>query len=179
MKKIISLAFVVLTLFVFSGCSKQEPNVAVNDIMEDIKNQIAKDMKAAGVPEDSFKDGKLPGILQIDFTSEESDPMIENMLELLNKEDIEQGIGLVQMMNVKSDQIFVLKAADESKVSILKEALEKQKEKQEQIWSTYLPDQYEKVKNNIIKVNGKYLIYITYDNPEKIEEIFDNFLNEK
>lgn len=179
MKKIISLVLVAVTLFAFAGCGKREPNVAVSDIMEDIKNQIAKDMKAAGMPEDNFKDGKLPGFLEVDLTSEEPDPMAEMILEMFSKEDFEEGFALVQMMNVNSDQIFVLKAADESKVSVLKEVLEKQKEKQEQIWATYLPEQYEKVKNNIIKVNGKYLIYITYDNPEKIEEIFDNSLTVK
>lgn len=174
MKKVLGIVIAVAMILAFVGCSKQAPNVAVSDIMEAIKNQMVEDMKAAGVPEDSFKDGKLPGFLEIDFTSEDIDPMAEMVLELFNKEDLEEGYALVQMMNVKSDEIFVLKAADESKVPALKEALEKEKEKQDQIWSTYLPDQYEKVKNNIIKVNGKYLIYITYDNPEKIEEVFDN-----
>lgn len=173
MKKILGIVIAVTMIFAFVGCSKQEPNVAVGDIMKAIKNQMIEDMKAAGMTEDSFKDGNLPGFLEVDFKSESSDPMTEMMLELFNKEDLEEGYALVQMINVKSDEIFVLKAADESKVSVLKEALEKEKEKQDKIWSTYLPDQYEKVKNNIIKVHGKYLIYITYDNPEKIEEIFD------
>ena len=83
------------------------------------------------------------------------------------------------MMNVKSDLIFVLKAADESKVQVLKEALEEQKTKQEGIWSNYLIDQYEKVQNNVIKVNGKYLLYATCDHPENIEAIFDNALSSK
>ena len=41
------------------------------------------------------------------------------------------------------------------------------------MWEMYLPDQFEKVKNNLILSKGTYLIYITYDNPEAIEKIFN------
>ncbi|MCY6370091.1 DUF4358 domain-containing protein [Clostridium ganghwense] len=176
MKRILSLAIVVLSIFAFGGCAKKTPNVPVKDIVESIKNQMTEDMKAAGAPEESFKDGKLPGFMEIDLTSEETEPFAKPVKEKYNMEDLEEGIVLQQMMSVKSDLIIVLKAKDESKVENLKAVLEKEKEQQEKIWSQYLPDQYEKVKNNIIKVKGNYLIYITYENPEKIEAIFDNAL---
>lgn len=177
MKKIIALSVVLLTLLAFVGCSSQETevNVTISEIMEAVKNQMADDMKAGGMPEDNFKDGKLPGYMEVDLTGEESQSQI---MELFNSEDIEEGVVLQQMINIKSDLIIVVKAKDETKVEGVKESLNKVKEQQENIWSKYLPDQYEKVKNNVIKTNGNYVIYITYDNPESIEEKFESSLNE-
>ncbi|WP_066496776.1 DUF4358 domain-containing protein [Abyssisolibacter fermentans] len=174
MKKILSLIFIIATLFSFVGCTEKAPevNVPVKDIVASIKEQMIKDMKAAGVPEDMFKDGDLPRYMETDLTSEGQDPISK----LFNKEDLEGGIVLQQMMNVKSDLIIVLKAKDESSIDNLKASLEEVKKQQENIWSTYLPDQYEKVKNNIIKVEGNYLVYITYDNPENIITVFNNTL---
>lgn len=174
MKKILSLVLVVAAMLTFVACGQQASgaNVSVNDIVGGIKEHITEDLKAGGVPEDSFEDGMLPGYLELDLTKEEQNPIAE----LFNKEDIEEGTVLQPMMNVKSDLIIVLKAKDESKVEELKASLEKVKEGQVSTWSQYLPDQYEKVENNVIKSTGKYLVYATYDNPEKIEEIFDNLL---
>lgn len=176
MKKIIALSVVLLTLLAFVGCSSQEAevNVTVSEIIEAVKNQMADDMKAGGMPEDNFKDGKLPGYMEVDLTGEESQSQI---MELFNSEDIEEGVVLQQMINIKSDLIIIVKAKDETKVEGVKESLSKVKEQQENIWSKYLPDQYEKVKNNVIKTNGNYVIYITYDNPESIEEKFESSLN--
>lgn len=177
MKKILIGMTVLVTLFVFIGCGKKTPevNIAVSDISNDVKSIIAEDLKKAGVPEESFKDVQLPMYMEIDLTGETQNPFSE----IINKEDIEEGIAIQQMMNVKSDMIVILKAKDETKVESLKTSLEKIKEQQTKIWETYLQDQYEKVKNNLILTNGKYLVYITYESPEKIETTFNNALNEK
>ncbi|SHI03674.1 DUF4358 domain-containing protein [Clostridium grantii] len=174
MKKNLIVVAVIVSIFALIGCSKKTPevNVSVNDIMKDIKVQIAEDMKNGGVPEEDFKDGQLPMYMEMDLTSETPNPLSE----MINKDDIEEGIALQPMMNVKSDMIVVLKAKDISKVESLKTSLQSIKEQQNQIWERYLPDQYEKVKNNIILSNGKYLIYITYDDVEKIQTAYENAL---
>lgn len=174
MKKILIVMITIVSLFTFMGCSQKtsEINVPVTDIMKDIKTQIAKDMKANGVPEESFKEGQLPMYMESELTAETPNPMNE----IINKEDLEEGMVLELMINIKSDLIIVLKAKDDTKVENLKTSLEKVKEKQSKIWEAYLPDQYEKVKNTIIKSNGNYLVYITYDDAEKIEAAFDNAL---
>ena len=77
-------------------------------------------------------------------------------------------------MNVNADEIILLEAKDEKQVASLKEALEKELEGQVQTWKQYLPDQYEKVENNVIKTNGKYLLYVTYTKPGNIEKVFDS-----
>ena len=92
---------------------------------------------------------------------------------MFNKEDLEEGTILMQMMNIKSDQIIVLKAKDESKVEDLKAALEKVKEGQMSTWETYLPDQYELVKANKIQTQGNYVLYVTSSQAEEIVKIFE------
>lgn len=76
-------------------------------------------------------------------------------------------------MNVNADEIIVLEAADEAQTDEVKTALENELAAQVQTWEQYLPDQFEKVKNNVILQNGTQFIYITYDQPEKIAQIFD------
>jgi len=176
MKKILSFIISVLTIFTIAGCGKQAVNVSVSNIITDIKGVIAADMKKDGVDEERFKDGKLPGYIKVDLTSEDNKFSVPIKI---NKDDIEEGYILASLINIRSDEIIVLKAKDESKVADLKEKLEEEKQKQIKIWEQYLPDQYEKVKNNIIKTKGKYLIYITANNPEKIEEVFDKAFERK
>lgn len=79
---------------------------------------------------------------------------------------------LKAMINVKADEIIVLKAADEKYIEDLKKALEEEGAAQEQQWSTYLPDQHEIVKNRIIKQEGLYLALIISEKAEDIEKAF-------
>ncbi|MCH1625916.1 DUF4358 domain-containing protein [Fredinandcohnia quinoae] len=187
MKKISILVVTMFCLLLVVACSneadkkKEEtpepaPKVSLEKMATEIKEQIAEDLKAGGVTE-PLVDGKLQMYIEANLKdSTESDPGVPIYLERMqiNQEDLANGVVVGAMMNVNSDEIIVLEAADEEKVDALKEALEREKAAQNQTWEQYLPDQYEKVKKNIIKTNGTFLIYITYDNPESIEKIFDN-----
>lgn len=175
------LSFVLCLAIV--GCSNQSnekrekaPKVSLKEINTAIKEQLAEDMKAQGAGEDVLVDGNLQGYIEVDLMNE-SDPSTPVYMEKmkLDKEEIEDGVVLAAMMNINSDEIILLKAKDESNVKSLKEALEREKEIQIKTWEIYLPDQYEKVKNNVIKTNGKYLLYVTSEHPEKLEEIFDSY----
>lgn len=183
MKKLMSLFVFVLFLGVVVGCSNQEsekseaePKVTLEEMSLKIKEQMAADMKEQGAGEDVLVDGKLQGYIEVDLMNDK-DPSTPIYMEkmVLNKEEEEDGIVLAAMMNVNSDEIILLKAKDKAHVKSLKEALEREKEAQIKTWEIYLPDQFEKVKNNVIKTNGNYLLYVTYSNPEKIEAIFDSY----
>ncbi|MGM0836594.1 MAG: DUF4358 domain-containing protein [Bacillota bacterium] len=183
MKKFSSLAIISFLIFIMVGCSSPSPengdsNVSIDDMLNDIKEQVAEDMKANGAGEEVYVDGELQGYMEGDLVeTDESDPFVSIYMEKmeLNKEELKNGYVLAPMMNINSDEIFLLEAKDEAQVESLKAALEREKVAQVQIWEQYLPDQYEKVENNIIKTNGKFLLYVTYENPEKIESIFDGF----
>lgn len=185
MKKLMNLLVFVLVLGLVVGCSNQKsekneeaPKVTLEEMSLKIKEQMAADMKEQGAGEDVLVEGKLQSYIEVDLM-DDKDPSTPIYMEKmkLNKEEVEDGIVLAAMMNVNSDEIILLKAKDEAHVKSLKEALEREKEAQIKTWEIYLPDQFEKVKNNVIKTNGNYLLYVTYGNPEKIEEIFDSYFD--
>lgn len=176
MKKLILLSLTLFTLLAMSACGKgQNSNISLDELVTEIKDAMAEDLKANGVDE-PVVDGQLLGFLEVNLT----DPQPEDEYFIdklkLDKNLLEAGYAIAAMMNVNSDEIIVLQAKDSSNVQALKEALESELDAQVQTWEQYLPDQYEKVKNNIIKTKGNYLIYITYDQPEKIETVFDSKL---
>ncbi len=171
MKKIIGMALIVVAILAVVGCSPQNnAQVEVSDILDGIKEQVATDLKAAGVSEDQLADGNLPGYQEIDILTDEED----SLPKLFTKDNIAEGYILQHIVDQNANLIIVLKAKDEDKVEALKEELDKVKEQQVTTYQTNLPEQYNKVEANIIKTNGSYLLYVTYDDSEKIEDIFDN-----
>ncbi|GEM00962.1 protein of unknown function [Halolactibacillus halophilus] len=137
--------------------------IDTSEVMDQIESQISDDM-----------DGETGMFQRVNLTNEE-DPMGQMYIDTMGIERnlIASGFGYQSMMNVNSTTIIVLESASTDDVLAVKEGLEAYLENQVNVWSQYLPDQYEKVENNIIKTEGNYLIYITYDNPENIETIFD------
>ena len=153
--------------------SSNNQDISLEKIYTQTKDAIAEDLKADGIAE-PIVDGKLSSYLEADLTSAEN-PDRDFYLEKLGikQEQLNAGYVIAAMMSVNSDEIILLEAKDETEVASLKTALEKELAAQTQTWEQYLPDQFEKVKNNIIQTNGNFLIYITYDYPEKIAEIFN------
>lgn len=176
MKKLYMFLVSILIIIIFIGCSSQSETkeVTVSDIMLNIKEQIALDLKEGGVPEDELKDENLPTMLEGDLKAKKTDPLIDS--DGLDIEYIEEGIILQAVININSDRIIILKAKDKNNVQDLKKSLEDIRKNQAKIWEHYLPDQYKKIENTIIKEKGNYLLYVTYDNPDKIETIFDEML---
>lgn len=176
MNKIIKgISLIMIIGILATGCSNdskqtnEAEDVPLEKIYEEIKEKV-----------DTDTDGNIGGYLQIDLLEEDGvDPSADIYQETLQLDDnnIKNGFVLAAMMNVNADEIILLEASDENKVDELLKMLEQQLENQIQVWETYLPDQYEKVKNNIIKTNGNYLLYVTYENPEEIEAIFDSYFD--
>lgn len=92
----------------------------------------------------------------------------------LTDEYIAEGYLFASAMNVNAYTIILNEAKEASQIPLVEEKLETYFEAQYNIWEMYLPDQFEKVKNTIIETKGNYIIYITYENPEKMKDIFTN-----
>lgn len=176
-----------LVLVLAAGCSQkndaekpEEVNVSFDEVTTSIKEAIAKDLKEdGGVEEEVLVDGKLTYYTETDLTASTDDAGVAIWLEKMNvdQEKLANGLVIAAMMNVNADEVIVLEAKDEADVEALKASLEKELENQDQTWKQYLPEQYEKVKENIITTKGKYLLYVTYTNPEKVEEAFNSKFN--
>lgn len=78
------------------------------------------------------------------------------------------------MINVKANEIIVVKVKDEADIGMAKSALEQRKNQVYKTWEQYLPDQFEMVKQGVIKTNGKYAALII--SPE-VSGVASQFIN--
>jgi len=173
MKKVWLVVSLIILAMVMAACGSdsagdsQDETEAVTmdteEVMSQIESQISDDM-----------DGET-GMFQCANLTDEEDPTSQMYIDTMGIERdlIASGFGYQSMMNVNSTVIMVLEAASTDDVPAVEEGLEAYLDNQVGVWEQYLPDQYEKVENNVIKTAGNYLIYITYDHPENIEAIFD------
>lgn len=177
MKRIMILLVTMALVLGVTGCTKPV-NVPIADVLAEVKEAIKTDLLASGsFTEEDLEEG-LPGLLEGDLLKDDlmmfvSDP------DIFKKELISEGAILAPMFNVMSDEIILLKAKDRGAVKELQSALEEEKENRLKQWETYLPNQHEKVKNTIIKVEGQYLLYATWEDPTIIEAAFDKALSGK
>ena len=89
---------------------------------------------------------------------------------LIDKYKIKNIIGREPIVHTKSGMYVVIQT-DLDNIQDVKLALESYGSEYEEQWKTYLPDQYELVKNREIGVKGDYVYMIVSESPEKILEL--------
>lgn len=89
---------------------------------------------------------------------------------LIDKSKIKNIIGREPIVHTKSGMYVVIET-DLDNIQDVKLALESYGSEYEEQWKTYLPDQYELVKNREIGVKGNYVYMIVSESPEKILEL--------
>lgn len=153
---------VMTAVLILTGCGGKEAAVANVPVQEIVTAIQEKAEMAQSVEQMDLKENA-------DFAQ---------MLNI-SPEDLAEGIIAKAMINVKADELIVLKAADDSKIETLKKALEDEGAAQEQNWSTYLPEQYEIVKKRLIMQQGPYLMLFIGDKTDVAEETFNSMLTAK
>ena len=166
MKKIKLLMMTLLITVLAVGCSKGSEQGGETGETSPTKIQETLS-KAYDTP---LEDGVLSGYHLTDMTNEEEMLMYEG---IFNSEDIKSGYILQPMMNVKSELIIVAEAKDAESVENIKASYEKVLSDQDEMWSRYLPDQYELVKANKIQTQGNYVLYVTSEQVEEIVKVFE------
>ena len=86
---------------------------------------------------------------------------------LIDEDKIQDIIGKSPIINTKSSMYVVIKT-DENNLQEVKMSMESYAVEYENQWSTYLPDQYELVKNREIGIKGNYVYMIISEKPEEI-----------
>ncbi len=82
-------------------------------------------------------------------------------------------------MNTAATEVIVLEAV-EGQVSVAEEVIEKRLVDLDANWSTYLPDQYELVKNATVITEGNYVIMVvSHDSAAVAETIVSSLTTEK
>ena len=162
-----NLVFSLLALsLLFTACSKKEMNSDLASL-DDVAAVITAEMKTfllnGGVAEEDFTGNALPSYSIMRLKDENFQLPIE-----YDKNKLEDALVITHNMNVKSDMIVVLKAKTEADVPEVENYAKMIRDEQYRTWETYLPDQFEKVKQNSTKTFGRYVVYITHDEPQKI-----------
>ena len=116
--------------------------------------------------------------MEADMLDEEPNFLVSDP-DIFDKSLLAEGLVTAPMINIRSDEVIVLKAKDKKDVPALEEMLQKELENRLDLWATYLPDQHEKVKNTIIKVQGNYLLYATWSDAPALEAAFTKALSGK
>lgn len=82
----------------------------------------------------------------------------------------------ISMMNVQATEIAVFELKDENNADIVMEGIEKRQKALEEQWSSYLPEQYELVKNYKVAQKGNKILFVISDQADKIIDNFNNIV---
>lgn len=91
----------------------------------------------------------------------------------IEKEMVDEYLAKIPMMVVNSNSYIILKPASGQKDAV-KEKMNTYMENLENQWKTYLPDQYDLVKNRLEKEYGDYLIYIISQDNDAVYNAIKN-----
>lgn len=97
----------------------------------------------------------------------------------IDLEDLEDYAIRIPMMNIKTNEIAILKVKDSSKVSAVEEAVKQRAESVQKQFETYLPDQYENAKNYNLVTKGNYILFVISEQSDELIEIYDSFFNQQ
>lgn len=177
MKKKISLIGLLLVALIISACGIKNSNNGANaPSFDDVYSSVVNAMKDVLKEESGLSDDEVLTNYFIENLTEGNgeDSMTNVVFDRmdLNPELLANGRVIGAMMNVNADEVFILEAKTTADVAAIKESLERERAAQVQVWEQYLPEQYEKVKNNVIETKGNYLLYVTFSDPDKVVKAF-------
>jgi hypothetical protein len=85
----------------------------------------------------------------------------------------------IPLMNVKTNEIAVLKAKDAKDVEAIQEGVKQRAADVQKQFETYLPDQYENAKNYKVVAKGSYVLFVIGENADDIVKAFNGFFETK
>ena len=88
----------------------------------------------------------------------------------ITADEVDEVIGKMPMMNVQASMYLVIKAKDGA-VDSVKTKVENYGTAYEEQWATYLPEQYELVKQRKTGVKGNYVYLIVSENAADLEAL--------
>ena len=118
--------------------------------------------------------GKVEQPMMMEVTGEQVQEIYN-----IDPEKLEDYAIRIPMMNVKSNEIAILKVKDEADVPAVEEAVKQRAATVQQQFETYLPDQYENAKNYKLVTKGNYVLFVISDQADELVAEYDRFFNEQ
>lgn len=83
------------------------------------------------------------------------------------------------MMNIKTNEIAILKVKDTKDVADIEQAMKQRAEDVKKQFETYLPDQYENAKNYKLITKGNYILLVISEEADELVKVYDSFFVQK
>ncbi len=171
MKKVL-IVLVILSLFLVVGCSSSDSGQEVNfdQVLNDVVEKISQDLRDQGYTDDDFADETLPSYVIIDLTS---NGLYDGLIDFTK---VSAAFTIRASWDTNADRITVFEVSDKSYLNTIKGILEEENSSQREIWESYIPEQFKKVRDTIMEIEGNIIYYITYEDAEAIEDVILNAL---
>ncbi len=79
----------------------------------------------------------------------------------------------IPMMNVKTNELAVLKVKDAADLPVVQAAIEQRAADVQKQFETYLPDQYENAKNYKLITEGNYILFVISESADELVAVFN------
>lgn len=155
--------FLMLTIVggvLLAACSNDEPAVVEPTLSA---NEMVDEMLA-----------KIEQPMMMELTGEQVQEVYN-----IDPEKLADYAIRIPMMNVKSNEIAILKVKDTADVLAVEEAVKQRAATVQQQFETYLPDQYENAKNYKLVTKGNYVLFVISDQADELVAEYDRFFNEQ
>ncbi|MFD0588942.1 DUF4358 domain-containing protein [Paenibacillus sp. GCM10027627] len=126
-------------------------------------------IKTSDIVDKILADVQLPALLSV------TGDAVEDWYYFKASDYISEGSFNQAMMNTKATELVVVKLKSEKHYDAVKEGLTKRAEDIIDIFSRYLPDQYEDAKNYQILRNGNYVLLSISHDQEAVKKAFESF----
>ncbi|MEK4630444.1 DUF4358 domain-containing protein [Solibacillus sp. FSL R7-0682] len=162
MKKL-QLLFIATIIggLLMAGCSKDdttapvEPKLTPNEMVEEMLEKVEQPALME-LPAEQVKD-----IYNID------------------PEKFEEYAIRIPMMNVKTNEIAILKVRNTEDISEVEEAVKQRAEMVKKQFETYLPDQFENAKNYKLVTKGNYVLFVISEEADELVKVYDSFFKQQ
>ena len=92
----------------------------------------------------------------------------------LEEADLEECGGVIGDVAL-ADELVIMKAADESKIAAIEAGAQKRLASQKNSFQDYIPEQFKRLDDAQIVVNGRYVLYICCDDEQSIIDAFKSY----
>ncbi len=161
-----------LAVFKAVDGEKEELVSQMKDYTEDLENVTFVEYEGYLIYVSSYNNQ-----IVVERVKNATTPIFNSMMEVsgdeletmigVSKDDVSEFLVKVPMMMTQSSSVIIVKPI-EGKEEVVKNELEVYMTKLEEQWETYLPDQYELVKNRKVEFVGEYLVYIISSNNDLV-----------
>ncbi|WP_040950838.1 DUF4358 domain-containing protein [Gorillibacterium massiliense] len=81
----------------------------------------------------------------------------------------------VPLMNVKTNEIAILKVKSAKDLSAVETGVKQRAADVQKVFESYLPDQYENAKNYKLVTKGNYVLFVISENADELVKTFDSY----